>query len=381
MGWAENPDMIASWQAAPNKGDDPKRWVGRQLAFAIGGDLVPDTNIMKIKFQSTSPDLARLVADNIRTSYIEASIARTRDSARAAATNLSAQAERERDRLLQLQTVKADLERQTGIMMNDRGVTDVDTLAMQVAQASPQVPYKKDRVGLGYVRRSRGQLLQAQLDNIDSSIAAAGRTLGPNNPQMVEMHRRRDFVASMLAGGSPADPVADQTMRRMAAITAMARQSSDRLTSISDKQLALRLVQDEIRRRQLLFEKVSTRAGNQLEISNVSDANLTPIGVTTVERDPVFPNLALILGGCGVLGLACGSLIAFMIEAMGRRVRSAGDMAGAIQAPLLGVMPPIVWAKSKKPKVERAPKVVRVRAPKPAREPKAARSKRKLGQA
>jgi uncharacterized protein involved in exopolysaccharide biosynthesis len=379
MGWLQNPDMIAAWRAAPDRGDDIKLWAGRQLAFAIGGDLVPDTNIMQIKYQATSPDFARLVADNIRTAYIEAAIAQTRDSARASATNLSAQAERERERLVQLQAAKSELERQTGLMMNDRGITDADIAALQVAQehAVPTIQQDQRR---GPVRRTKPELLQQQLNNIDSSIVAAGRSLGPNNPQMLEMHRRRDFVASELAGVNPPDQVADMTTRRLAAITALAHHSADRLTEVSDKQLALRLMQDEITRRQKLFQKVSERAGKQLEISAVSDANLTPVGVTTVEPDPVFPNLPLILGGCAVLGLACGAPLAFMVEAVGRRVRTAADLSGAIPPPLLGVMPPIVWARPPRAKVERARRV-RTRAPKVPRETRAARSKPKLGQA
>jgi uncharacterized protein involved in exopolysaccharide biosynthesis len=379
MGWLQSPDMVNAWRAAPDHGDDIKAWAGRQLSFAIGGDLVPDTNIMKIKFQSTTPDMARLVADNIRTAYIEAAIAQTRDSARASATNLTAQADRERERLVQLQTAKADLERQTGIVMNDRGISDADIAAMRVAQESALPPIQQER--RGPPRKGQAELLQAQLDNIDSSIVAAGRTLGPNNPQMIEMHRRRDYVAAELAGANPTDQVADQTSRRVAAITALAHHSADKLTEVSDKQLALRLMQDEIGRRQKLFEKVSERAGRQLEISAVSDANLTPVGVTTVEPAPVFPNLALILGGCAVLGLTCGALLAFMIEAIGRRVRTATDLGGAISTPLLGVMPPIVWARAPRPKVERARRVQRVRPPKPPREPRAARNKAKFSQA
>jgi uncharacterized protein involved in exopolysaccharide biosynthesis len=379
MGWTQNPDMVNAWRADPNHGDDIKAWAGRQLSFAIGGDLVPETNIMEIKFQSTTPDMARLVADNIRTSYIEAAIAKTRDSARASATNLTAQAERERERLVQLQAAKADLERETGVMINDRGITDADIASLRLAGERALPPLKQDY--RAPVRRTRPELLQDQLNNIDSSIAAASRTLGPNNPQMIEMHRRRDYVAAEIAGVQPADDVADQTARRLAAITALAHHSADRLTEVSDKQLALRLVQDEISRRQKLFEKVSSRAGKQLEISAVSDANLTPVGITTVKPDPVFPNLALILGGCAVLGLTCGALLAFMIEAIGRRVRTATDLSAAIPTPLLGVMPPILWARAPRPKVERARGMQRVRPPKPPREPKAARNKPKFSRA
>src|SRR6185437_9893989 len=66
MGWLENPDMVAAWQSSPDKGDDLRRWAGRRLAFSIGAEVVPDTNILEIKFDSTAPDLAKLVADNIR---------------------------------------------------------------------------------------------------------------------------------------------------------------------------------------------------------------------------------------------------------------------------------------------------------------------------
>jgi hypothetical protein len=70
-----------------------------------------------------------------------------------------------------------------------------------------------------------------------------------------------------------------------------------------------------------------------------------------------------------------------MVEAMGRRVRTAADLRTAIEAPLLGEMPPIVWKRPPRPKVERARKVARTRALKPPREPKVVGSKPKLGQA
>jgi uncharacterized protein involved in exopolysaccharide biosynthesis len=360
MGWLENPDMVASWQAAPDKGDDLRRWVGRRLAAGIGADMVPETNVLEITFQSTTPDLARLVADNIRTSYIEANIAQTRDTARATATNLSAQAERERERLVELQGVKANLERETGIMMANSGGTLDDLRALQAARAVT-IPAEKSRSTV----RDDSQALRGQLQNIESSIAAASRTLGPNNPIMIEMNHRRDFVAAQLAGRRPADPVADQTMRRLQAVTALARASSDRLSTVSDKTLALDLVQDEIKRRRQLFDKVSARSAQLVEISNVSDANLTPIGNTTVKRTPVFPNLGLVLGGCGVLGLAIGALLAFIIEAMGRRVRCPEDLRNAIETPTLGVLLAISWIEAPRPKVEKAGRSRFGRKPKP----------------
>jgi len=369
MGWLENPDMVAAWQSAPDKGDDLRRWAGRRLSFGIGADMVTDTNVMEIKFQSTAPELAKLVADNIRTSFIEASIAQTRDSARASATNLSAQAEQERERLVELQQIKANLERETGLMVGEGGVTDADKDLLEVARSAPI--HAKQR----YVTQDDSQALRNQLQNIDSSIVAAGRTLGPNNPMMVEMQRRRDYIAAQLAGVHPADPVETLTQKRLAAVETLARSSANRLTSVSDKTLALRLVQDEINRRRTLFNKVAARAGQQLEISNVSDANLTPIGQTVVKPAPVFPNFALILGGCGVLGLMVGSLLALIIESLARRVRIADDLRTALEAPLLGVLPAIASPRAARVKIRK------VRTPKPAREPKPARGKKNLARA
>jgi uncharacterized protein involved in exopolysaccharide biosynthesis len=369
MGWLENSDIVSMWQAAPDKGDDLKRWVSHRIAPAIGGDMVPETNVMVITYDATSPDLAKLVADNVRTAFIEASIAQTRDSARASATNLSAQAERERERLIELQDIKANLERTSGLMLAENGATDADRQAMQVANSVP-----KAHKGAG-VTFDDSAILKAQLQNIDSSIVAASHTLGPNNPIMMEMHRRRDFVAAQLEGSHPADPVASMTERRLAAIQALARSSAERVSSLSDKALALRLVQDEIQRRRMLFSKVSERAGQQLELSNVSDANLTPIGRTIVNPTPVFPNYALILGGCGVLGLMIGGLLAFIIEAMGRRTRGSEDLRGALDAPLLGVLPSMGSPQTPRTKVRN------LRQPKSKRAPAAARGKGKLASA
>jgi hypothetical protein len=279
--------------------------------------------------------------------------------------NLSAQAERERERLVELQTLKANLERQTGTMLGDNGSTMEARQALQAIRVGPAVttPSKV---------RDESQILRAQLENMDSSIVVAGRTLGPNNPAMMEMQRRRQLMAARLAGAKPADPVSDMTMKRLEMATALIRQSADRIHSVSDKTLALRLVQDEIKRRHDLFNKASEKASQQLMISNVSDADLTPLGATTVNPTPVFPNYALILGGVGALGLMVGALLAFIAEALGRRTRGVEDVRSAIEAPVLGVLP--AWPKALRPAVEKAPRARRVREPKAARRKKLARA-------
>ena len=55
-------------------------------------------------------------------------------------------------------------------------------------------------------------------------------------------------------------------------------------------------------------------------------------------KDPLFPNMLLIIPGSIFLGMAIGVLVALLTELFGRRVRSAEDLQSAFDVPVLAVI-------------------------------------------
>lgn len=362
MGWLENPDMLAAWQAAPDKGDDFRRWAARRITFGTGVQMVEDTNILAIKYQSTAPDLARVVADNIRTAYLEETVGQQRASARAGSIQYGAQADRERDRLLELQVLKSNLERATGLVSSD-GAPDTDSRHLRGLLHT--VPTGKGQVA----GRDGNKALRLQLQQMNMTLETTSQALGPNNPQLVQLRSQRDLLANQLALAEPhqASPGENVINRAQLTATLIGRQV-EKILDQGDKALALKLVQDEIDRRRRLYLGVTQRAGELGELAEVADANLTAIGATTVNPVPKFPNIPLILGGSGGLGLFVGLLLAFLTEALGRRVRTVEDLRSAIPVGNLGALPRIALAHNPQVRVKVA------RRPKPPKPPKAAKA-------
>ncbi len=372
MGWLENPDMLAAWQAAPDKGDDFRKWAAKRLVYGVGTAMVPETNIMEIKYQSTSPELARVIADDLRTAYIDATVGQQRDSARGSAANYAKQADRERERLIQLQIIKGNLERTTGIVVSDLQ-RDQDSRQLQGLVRSPQVgglPRSRRGRIVGPNVAERGKVEKAQLSQLDLAITAAAQTMGPNNPTLLAMRQRRAVLADHVAAINGSTTVSDLATRNAQMTAGLINQQVEKILSQGDKALALRLVTDEIQRRRNLYDKVSKRAGEQRELANLSDAGLTPIGVTSVNPTPVFPNNALILGGSGGLGLGCGLLLAFLLESFDRRVRAETDLRSAAPAPSLGAIPRFSLPKAPRVRAKREPRPRRSPTPKPPRSAK-----------
>lgn len=374
MGWLENPDMLAAWQQAPDKGDDFRRWAARRIIFGIGADLVPDTNIMEISYQSTAPDLARVVADNIRTAYLEESVGQQRDSARATSTTMEAQAARDRERLVELQALKANLERNAGMLLTSRGGNIESrrlTGLIRLVRPSRKV-IKEDKTG------------RAQLAQMDLALGSASQTLGPNNPQLVALRQRRDNLAKQVATvEAQHGPTSGPLVAPPADLSNLIGAQVAKLFQQGDQALSIKLVQDEIDRRTNLYNDASEKSGQMRQLAEISDANLTPIGQTTVSPRPKFPNIPLILGGAGGLGLVTGLVLAFLVEALGRRVRTVADLRAAIPAQPLGVLPKIPVEKEKaQPRVKRVRPVKEKRAkgekpPKTPKAPKEPKPKRK----
>lgn len=377
MGWLDNADLAATYAQANDKTGDFRHWVARRIIYGTGVEIVGDTNILAIKYQSTSPELARVVADNLRSAYIQETVDQQRETSRAGGEHLALQANRERNRLLQLQVAKGALERETGIVMSD-GAPDTDIHTLRGLEGASAMPVAVPKAVRG--RRGQGAALTIQLAQLDSAIAAASKVLGPNHPMLLGLQRRREELAKQLPAGQALGADEGQSARqRQQSVSTLITRQAGKILSQGDKVLALHLIDDEIARRRKLYKKATENSGALLQLANINDTNLTPVGETTVDPDPKFPNLPLILLGSGGFGLAGGLLLAFFLETLARRVRGAADLGSAVPAPVIATIPRYAIAQAKRDR-SKPPKVGRVKI-KVERPPKASRRKPKLASA
>lgn len=332
LGWTSSPQLAAQYQERGSSDTrDFRRWLADRVIQGTSASLIEGSNILEISYTTSSPVTAAKVADTIRQTYIDQAIAFRRDDAMSNADWFQKQADRIRDQLTAAQKRKSDFERANGIVLGADNVDEESKRlaalgsAQQVGAATPSAPVVTP------ANSEAGRLAQA-----DAAVAAAARTLGPNNPQLQDLRRQRDAIAAAASASRPT------------VIQAPSAHSGPSIGALYGAQVAKVLAQrgkvDEAR--QLAtdvtvlsdqYAKTSARAADLQQQSQSTESGLTPLGTATSPQKPSFPNWPLLIFGSIGLGLALGILTSLFVEMVGRRVRGGDDLRFG-EVPLLGVM-------------------------------------------
>jgi succinoglycan biosynthesis transport protein ExoP len=336
IGWMDDPNMISAYGSRPaNDTRDYPTWLAQRIIPGLQAYPVEDSNMLEIRFRAPSRDLAKLVVGAIRDAYITSTVADRRAGAEGDANFQSARAEALRVELVALQAKQAELARKTGILWQP-GVGDLDTRRLSEL-AAPQRP------GAGFnedIFQAKPSPARAALVEIDSQIARAAQTLGPNHPRLAQLRRMRETLAQQAkqeadVGESVRAAVAAQA-RAQAAV--LAAQTAKVLSQSKDRS-EVQLLQDQIDAKTQAYGDTLKRVAASRQMANTIESGLTPVGEPEALPDPAFPNKALIFGGTGGFGLVAGVLLALLTELLNLRIRTPAGLASAAPVPLLGAVP------------------------------------------
>jgi uncharacterized protein involved in exopolysaccharide biosynthesis len=321
LGWFDDSDLQTAYaQLPPGTSQDFQHWVAKRI---IGGTLVrpvEDSNLLEIKYRSTSPDVSRIVAEAIRKAYLEDMASTQASIAQANLPRFQQLASQSQAKLSDLENQKAALEKASGIVLQDNNV-DMDSarLSSMAVQSTPTVV-------TGVVDKRTSQL-KSEAAQLDSLLADATKTLGPNNPRLLALRQRRALVESQLGSAKPAGADAAETTaangRSQAALVAA---QTAKVISQGGKRTELRLIQDAINTEKLRYRDAAQGAVRSQQMLAGGGGNVSPVGLTEASTTPAYPQVPLVIGGSGGLGLILGILLALMAEFSARRVRGDGDL-------------------------------------------------------
>jgi succinoglycan biosynthesis transport protein ExoP len=333
LGWMDSPDVLAAYAARP-AGDsrDLAAWVSGILIPRIGARMIEDSNILEISYNGESEEISRAAADALRTAYIQSSIQAKQEASRGGAERIQANIDRLKVELAELETVKAGVEAETGVVL---GPTGSDDASRQVALMAgrPRAPVVLDDTD---VATPAG----LQLAQLDAAIAKASQVLGPNNPDLSGMMVKREVLRAQVAGKrSVAQAASAAVVASDQASAALFESLKSRVLETREPALRLRLLQDEIDGRQDEFRSLTETLVLLRSLQTQSISSITPTGEAYSEPKPVFPNNALILGGSGAIGLAIGGIMACLLELTDRRVRTRRHLEAAASAVVLIEVP------------------------------------------
>ncbi|HEY0648190.1 GumC family protein [Phenylobacterium sp.] len=332
LGWENDPRFQAAYRNRDSAQMDLDftRWAAEEVMGGANAKLIEGSNILEISFGSPSPERAKQVADALRKAYIEMTLQSRREAARRNADWYEAQAEKSKAILFKAETDKATFERENGILLQDDKI-DIDSARLAALASQGQAPVFS---GPAAPAPSAGQLALA-----DAELAQASRVLGPNHPTLKALQARKALLEQQVAQErNTAASAANAAVSAARATSGMLEAQKAKVMAQRDKVERLRLMQDEIDLRREQYTKGIARAAQLRQEAEVAEAGVVPLANAITPQEPEFPKKRLIIAASFFGGMGLGLVIGLMLELFGRRIRSADDLEGAVDAPVLAVV-------------------------------------------
>lgn len=343
LGLANDPELQREYSERKPADDVPFiEWASRKVAENVDAGLIEGSNIIQIGYKAKSPEQARDVADALAKVYMDANLQDRRESARRNADWYDIQAQKARTQLLTAESAKSAFERETGLVLQDDKV-DIDSARLAALASAASAPI--------ITAPSSGATSPAGLElaQLDSAIAQASRTLGPNHPDLIAMKRKHELLSAQVDQERKAvNAAADATISASRVTTGMLEAQKAKVMAQRDKVERLRLMQDEIDIRRDQLNKAAGRAAELRQEAEVAATAVSLLSNATKPDDPYFPNKPLIIGGAAAGGIALGLGLALLLEILQRRVRSADDLRSALGLPVLTIISDTRPKKSRK---------------------------------
>jgi uncharacterized protein involved in exopolysaccharide biosynthesis len=340
LGWANDPALIQA-HASATKGTDVgiRRWLARQILEGVTAQVIEPSNIIEIKFISSTPDSAGKIATAIREVYIESTIDGRQEVAGREADMFVEETEKARVALVAAEGERAKFAKEKGLALQGGALIDVEsaklaTLTNQSASAATalQTPTPD-------VTPPGGVTLQ--LAAINQQIAQAAETLGPNNPNFQALQRQKTLLEGELAKEKAVIAAyrnRPTTSTAVAQIDAAYNAQKNRVIGQSEALSKLEQMNREIDVKRDQYLRASQRSAQLRLEASTTETTITPLGEATVPDSPSSPKVPLIIFGSIGFGLALGVGLALLIELFGRRVRSDEDLEYAAKAPVFAVI-------------------------------------------
>jgi len=170
-----------------------------------------------------------------------------------------------------------------------------------------------------------------------------GSNLGKNHPQYQRMEAelaslKQQLATEMKTVTSSFTASGNASNAREASLQAAINAQKKKILQLRSERDQLAVLQRDVDAAQASYDSV-TRRFNQTNLeSQLTQTNVSVLNPAVEPTEPSSPNFKKNITVTLALGLILGGGIAFLLEFLDRRVRSADDLAQMLQFPVLAVI-------------------------------------------
>ncbi len=354
----ENPQVRAQWQADTGGEGSIETWLGD--VFQKQMDVVPsrESSVITISYKAPDPRFAAALANAFVQAYVDTALELRVDPARQYSTFFVSRAKEARDALEKAQSRVSAFQKDKSIIATDERL-DIENARLNELSSqltALQAIYAESTSRQTQAQGAQGDRLQEVLNNpivgqLKADISRGEARLqelstryGDAHPQvqeskanLAELRSRLDAETRKVTGGV----TVSNTINRQRESQLRAQLDNQRA-----KVLQMKAVRDEgmvltrdVENLQRAYDTIQQRFTQTSLESQTTQSNINVLTQAVAPIEPATPRILLNT----LVSLFLGTLLAlgatFLLELRNRRVRSLEDVVGALELPVLGVMP------------------------------------------
>lgn len=348
----ESPAIQAQWQEATEGKGQLLDWLANLLQRKLDVKPSRESNVININYSGADPDFAAAVANAFAKAYIDVNLDLRLAPARQFATFFEEQTKAMRSKLEKAQEALSDYQQKNGITSADERV-DFETAKLN--ETSSQLTGVQGQTTDSQSKRQNAkadtiaEVMQSPLINglksdiarLEAKLNESNVNLGKNHPQTHRTETELTTLKNQLDAEtrkitSSIETTYQVSKQREGQLQSALAAQKAKVLILNKQRDELNVLRRDIESAQRAFEAVSMRASQTNLESQTNQTNISVLNPASAPSVPSKPRVLLNILVSIFLGTLLGVGLALMLELMNRRVRSADDLAEALNMPVLG---------------------------------------------
>jgi len=350
----ESAAIKAQWQEDTEGKGQLIDWLAALLQKNLDVKPSRESNVINVNYTGADPDFAAAVANAFAQAYINVNLDLRLAPAREYAAFFEEQTKTARSKLEAAQIALSDYQQANGITSADERM-DFETAKLNETSSqltgvqgqttdsqSKRQSVKADTVA-EVMQSPLINGLKADIGRLEAKLTESSGNLGKNHPQTQRAEAELATLKAQLDAEtrkitSSIETTYQVSKRREAQLQGALGAQKSKVLVLNKQRDDLNVLRRDIESAQRSFEVLSQRASQTNLESQTTQTNIAVLNPAVAPPDPSKPKVLLNVVVSIFLGTLLGVGLALMLELANRRVRSAADLAEALDIPLLGTI-------------------------------------------
>jgi chain length determinant protein EpsF len=352
LGFEKSPEAVEKWKEDGEGKGTLEGYYAEMLQKKL--DIKPsrESNVINVNFSGPDPDFSAAVANAFARAYIDTSIEMRVEPARQYGAWFEERQKGLRADLEKAQSRLSAYQQEKGIVVTDDRMMDNETARLndltaqlsaaqaQRADASSRQKSGTSELSLEVLQNPLIQNLKAEIARAESQLSQISSNLGKNHPQVQQLEaqisEQRQQLRQEIGRISGGNAVASKFgVVKQDELKAAIEEQKKRVLAIRSQRDELSVLVNDVENARKAYEAVGQRMTQSNLEGQTQQTNVLVLSPATPpvkhSRPKIFLNLLVSIFLGGMLGIGA----ALVLELGERRIRSAEDLALALDLPVL----------------------------------------------